>query len=154
MSNALPDDESSARKSGERRLVVQAPIEISPGRVFSAAVPPPPPLPVLIECWSTITLTSTMALNQEASAFKAALARQDYTSWHSQPPPLKAEDAEYTESPKKKAKKAKSSLPFLPLLSLKDIAVLIIGNYRRCIFPTCRYWDRNKCEHAASISRV
>jgi len=99
-------------------------------------------------------LTSTMALNQEASAFKAALARQDYTSWHSQPPPLKAEDAEYTESPKKKAKKAKSSLPFLPLLSLKDIAVLIIGNYRRCIFPTCRYWDRNKCEHAASISRV
>ena len=35
-------------------------------------------------------------LAKDSAAFKSVLHRQDYTSWHSQPPPI---DAKPTESP-------------------------------------------------------
>ncbi|KAI0092271.1 transcription initiation factor IIE subunit beta [Irpex rosettiformis] len=52
---------------------------------------------------------STLA--KDAAAFKSALGRQDYTSWHSQPPPLQSDASEASGSAKKK-KRPKSNVVF------------------------------------------
>ena len=68
----------------------------------------------------TTTFDAMAGLARDAAAFKSALYRQDYTSWHSQPPPLQqsqqagpstavAGDAD----PSKKKKRPKSSTSFL-----------------------------------------
>jgi len=57
-------------------------------------------------------------LAKDAAAFRSALARQDYTSWHSNPaPPQAPGDAGGEESgEKKKKKKSKNSTCHLPFL--------------------------------------
>jgi len=57
---------------------------------------------------------STLA--KDAAAFKSALARQDYTSWHSNPGPSQPSGDTATEEPgeKKKKKKSKNSARGFP----------------------------------------
>ncbi|KAI0070964.1 transcription initiation factor IIE subunit beta [Panus rudis PR-1116 ss-1] len=50
-----------------------------------------------------------MSLARDAAAFKSALARQDYSSWHSQPPPLQAADNGEGSSKSNKKKRPKTS---------------------------------------------
>jgi len=45
-------------------------------------------------------------LAKDSAAFKSVLHRQDYTSWHSQPPPIDVQSAESTAPTKKKRPKA------------------------------------------------
>ncbi|KAI0696152.1 hypothetical protein BC835DRAFT_1343273 [Cytidiella melzeri] len=52
------------------------------------------------------------SLAKDAAAFKNALGRQDYTSWHSQPPPLQPPDAPEASSSAKKKKRPKSNVVF------------------------------------------
>jgi len=69
---------------------------------------------------------STLA--KDAAAFKSALARQDYASWHSNPaPPQPAGDIPVEESgEKKKKKKAKhSARHFLPC-QMKGLNVRVL----------------------------
>jgi transcription initiation factor TFIIE subunit beta len=54
-------------------------------------------------------------LAKDSAAFKSVLQRQDYTSWHSQPPPLDAQSAESpapsdTLQPPAKKKRPKASM--------------------------------------------
>ncbi|CAL1698105.1 unnamed protein product [Somion occarium] len=53
-----------------------------------------------------------MSLARDAAAFKNALHRQDYSSWHSQPPPLQAQDAAAASSSKSKKKRPKSNVVY------------------------------------------
>ncbi|PBK92778.1 hypothetical protein ARMGADRAFT_1030983 [Armillaria gallica] len=48
-------------------------------------------------------------LAKDAAAFKSTLKRQDYTSWHSQPPPL---DAQPPAQPSPKKKRPKSNIVY------------------------------------------
>jgi transcription initiation factor TFIIE subunit beta len=52
---------------------------------------------------------SSSALVKDAASFKSALARQDYSSWHSNPAPAQpaAGPSSTEESPEKKGKKKK-----------------------------------------------
>ncbi|KAF7793556.1 hypothetical protein EIP86_004670 [Pleurotus ostreatoroseus] len=54
------------------------------------------------------------SLARDAAAFKSALSRQDYSSWHSQPPPLQPAggDAEASTSSSKKKKRPKSNIVY------------------------------------------
>ena len=91
---------------------------------------------------------STLA--KDAAAFKTALARQDYTSWHSNPGPPKISGDTGGEEPgeKKKKKKPKNSEHRSP--SLPDAG-------SQCKSPRCRvfaaggYWYGEQCQHAAGL---
>ncbi|PCH43051.1 transcription initiation factor IIE subunit beta [Wolfiporia cocos MD-104 SS10] len=53
------------------------------------------------------------SLARDAQQFKSALQRQDYTSWHSQPPPLQQQPSpEQGESSTKKKKRPKSNVVY------------------------------------------
>ena len=76
---------------------------------------------------------STLA--KDAASFKSALARQDYTSWHSNPgPPQPSGDTVGEESgEKKKKKKPKNSeYAFPPTLDEGSES----KNLRCCVFAT------------------
>lgn len=82
---------------------------------------------------------STLA--KDAASFKSALARQDYSSWHSNPgPPQPAGDAggeEPGEKEKKKKKKTKNSACNFP--SPSDARSECLGS--RCrVFATGGHW--------------
>ncbi len=75
-------------------------------------------------------------LARDAAAFKTALSRQDYSSWHSQPPPLQpaggdgkaegpAEASTSSTSSVKKKKRPKSSA-YLHLLSTSVILIHVL----------------------------
>ncbi|KAJ3711829.1 hypothetical protein DFJ43DRAFT_1107212 [Lentinula guzmanii] len=50
-------------------------------------------------------------LAQDAAAFKSVLQRQDYTSWHSQPPPIE-KSSEQETAPSSKKKRPKSNIVY------------------------------------------
>ena len=91
---------------------------------------------------------STLA--KDAAAFKSALARQDYTSWHSNPGPPKIPGDTAGEEPgeKKKKKKPKNSeyhLPSLPSPRSK------CQSFRCRVFAAGGYWYWDQCQHAVGI---
>ena len=65
---------------------------------------------------SLSSLSAMSGLARDAAAFKSALHRQDYSSWHSQPPPLQPQQAappptsDSDSSKKKKRPKSSTSL--------------------------------------------
>jgi len=57
-------------------------------------------------------------LAKDSAAFKSTLHRQDYTSWHSQPPPLDAKSVESpapSDSPQPSAKKKRPKASMIGL---------------------------------------
>jgi len=91
---------------------------------------------------------STLA--KDAAAFRSALARQDYTSWHSNPgPPQASGDAGGEESgEKKKKKKSKNSKCHLPLpLNARSQR----PSFRCRIFAASGYRHGEQCQHTAGL---
>ena len=89
------------------------------------------------------------SLAKDAAAFKSTLARQDYTSWHSNPaPPQPSGDVGGEESgEKKKKKKSKTSASFP---SPPDARCECLG-FRCRVFATGGYRYGEQCQHAASL---
>ena len=89
-------------------------------------------------------------LAKDAASFRSALARQDYSSWHSNPgPPQPPGDTGAEESgEKKKKKKSKNSACRFP--SRPDTR-FECPNSRCRIFATGGYWYREQCQHAAGL---
>lgn len=96
--------------------------------------------------WSRVVqleiVMSTLA--KDAAAFKSALARQDYTSWHSNPgPPQPPGDAAGEGSgEKKKKKKLKNSACRFPL---QPYARSERPSFRCRVFATSGYWYGEQC---------
>ena len=119
---------------------------------------------------------STLA--KDAASFKSALARQDYTSWHSNPAPPQPPGDAGVEEPgeKKKKKKSKNSashfpscrckvrIPEFQMLCTRNRRILVQGimstrswsmqlhtSRSECIYPivgTTRLKHRNRTEHS------
>lgn len=91
---------------------------------------------------------STLA--KDAAAFKSALTRQNYTSWHSNPgPPQPVGDTVVEESGEKKKKKK-------PKHSARHFQFLLDENSefpcsRCCVFTTGRYWYGEQCQHTVGL---
>lgn len=128
LENLIPIDDIRARGTWESTIHFRLP---SKSRAIAREIP-----------------MSTLA--KDAAAFKSALARQDYTSWHSNPaPPQPSGDGGGEESgEKKKKKKSKNSACRLP--SLPD-ARSGRPSFRCCVFATCGYRYREQCQHTASL---
>src|ERR1700753_592997 len=91
---------------------------------------------------------STLA--KDAAAFKSALARQDYTSWHSNPGPPQPPGDTQAEEPGEKKKKKKPKQSALHRLALARERSEC-PNFRCCIFTTGGHWYGEQCQHTACL---
>lgn len=91
---------------------------------------------------------STLA--KDAASFKSALARQDYSSWHSNPAPPQPSKEAGSEEPgeKKKKKKSKNSMWRFPSL---QYARSRYPSSRCRVFTTSGYWHGDQCQHTAGL---
>ena len=94
--------------------------------------------------------TPMSILAKDAASFKSTLARQDYTSWHSNPAPPQPPGDAGGEEPgeKKKKKKSKTSTCHFP--AVKD-ARPECPDFRCRVLATGRYWYREQCQHTAGL---
>lgn len=97
------------------------------------------PFPALkkVTCHAAEIPMSTLA--KDAAAFKSALARQDYTSWHSNPAPPQPPGDAGGEEPVEKKKKKKAKNSTCRFLSPPD-ARFECPSFRCRVFATGGYW--------------
>ena len=90
------------------------------------------------------------ALAKEAAAFKSALTRQDYTSWHSNPAPPQPSGDTLGEGSGEKKKKKKTKHSTDHFRSMPGVGSECPSS-RCCVFSTRGYWYGEQCQHTASL---